>query len=59
MAKRAHRRVVRKGTEKFDAGGVKIDPEDERPEQVKSKDDDERILRELPPHWGKFDAEKE
>ncbi|MCI1935396.1 MAG: hypothetical protein LKJ44_07745 [Bifidobacteriaceae bacterium] len=59
MAKRQHRRVVRKGTEKFDAEGVKLDPEDEVPEQDKLQDDDKRILTELPPHWGVFDAEKE
>ncbi|MCI1901507.1 MAG: hypothetical protein LKI93_02080 [Bifidobacteriaceae bacterium] len=59
MAKRQHRRVVRVGTEKFDADGVKLDPEDAQTEQARLRDDDQRILTELPPHWAKFDAEKE
>ncbi|MCI1983353.1 MAG: hypothetical protein LKJ47_01065 [Bifidobacteriaceae bacterium] len=59
MAKREHRRVVRRGTEKFDADGVKLDPEDAQTEDARLRDDDRRILTELPPHWGKFDAEKE
>jgi hypothetical protein len=59
MAKRQHRRVVRKGTENFDPDGVKLDPEDAQTEQERLRDDDKRILNELPPHWGKFDAEKE
>lgn len=63
--RRPHRRVVFKGTERFDADGLfnddgvadSDDPEvlDER--LRKSADDDSRILNELPPHWAKFDAE--
>lgn len=59
MGKRVHKRVVRKGTEKFDADGVKREMADEVPEQTKQHNDDVRILSELPPHWGVFDAEKE
>jgi hypothetical protein len=58
MAKREHRRVVRLGTERFDADGVKLDPEDARTEDERLRDDDNRILSELPPHWGIF-KEKE
>lgn len=53
MAKRQHRRVVRKGTENFDPDGVKLDPEDAQTEQARLRDDDQRILSELPPH-GRF-----
>ncbi|PLS32024.1 hypothetical protein Uis1B_0116 [Bifidobacterium margollesii] len=63
--RRPHRRVVFRGTERFDADGLfgddgvadSTDPEvlDER--LRKSADDDSRILNELPPHWAKFDAE--
>lgn len=61
MAKRQHRRVVRLGTEKFNVDGDEqdFDPEDAFARQHKDLDDDARILRELPPHWGTFDAEKE
>jgi hypothetical protein len=54
MAKREHKRVIRVGTEKFDADGVKLDPEDAQTRDEKSHDDDDRILSELPPHWGIF-----
>ncbi|WEV64404.1 hypothetical protein [Bifidobacterium sp. ESL0732] len=51
---RTHKRVVRKGNERFDVDGVELDPEDRRPKGSKQHDDDSRILRELPPHWGIF-----
>ncbi|WEV52671.1 hypothetical protein [Bifidobacterium sp. ESL0704] len=51
---RVHRRVVRKGSERFDVDGVEPDPSDRRPRGSKQQDDDSRILRELPPHWGIF-----
>ncbi|MCO6558844.1 MAG: hypothetical protein J6575_05415 [Bifidobacterium sp.] len=51
---RAHKRVVRQGNERFDVDGVELDPEDRRPKGSKLHDDDSRILRELPPHWGIF-----
>lgn len=59
VPRRRHRRVVRKGTEYFDADGVKEEPSDMRPKGAKDADDDNRILGELPPHWGVFSAEKE
>ena len=43
---RGHPRVVRKGSELFDADGVK--------QEQRAKDDDNRILGELPPHWAVF-----
>ena len=49
-----HRRVVRKGTEWFDADGVKLDPEDMDSRDAKNREDDSRILTELPPHWGVY-----
>lgn len=51
---RRHKRVVRQGTELFDADGVKLEPSDMQTEQQRSADDDRRILSELPPHWGVF-----
>lgn len=51
---RQHRRVVRKGTEWFDADGVKSEPADEQTRAQRDADDDRRILGELPPHWGIF-----
>lgn len=56
--KRVHKRVVREGTERFDADGVKLEPSDIQTEQQRSADDDRRILGELPPHWAVF-QEKE
>ncbi|KFJ05232.1 hypothetical protein [Bifidobacterium subtile] len=51
---RAHARVVRPGSERFDADGVKLEPGDMRAEGQREADDDKRILTELPPHWGVF-----
>lgn len=53
---RPHKRVVREGSEWFDADGVKHEPSDVRTAVQKSADDDERILSELPPHWSVFNA---
>ncbi|XDS45584.1 hypothetical protein QN215_07705 [Bifidobacterium aquikefiricola] len=58
-SKREHRRVVMKGTEHFDADGVKLEAGDRQTKKAKDADDDARILGELPPHWGVFTAEKE
>ncbi|PJM73384.1 hypothetical protein CS006_04925 [Bifidobacterium primatium] len=59
--RRKHRRVVFRGTERFDADGLfddaPTDAEERRERLDKAGDDDRRILNELPPHWGKFDAE--
>ena len=49
-----HKRVVRQGTELFDADGVKLEPSDVLTERQRNADDDKRILGELPPHWGVF-----
>lgn len=51
---RKYRRVVREGTERFDADGVKLEPSDMLTERQREADDDQRILGELPPHWGVF-----
>lgn len=51
---RVHRRVVRRGTELFDADGVKLEPSDTLTERQREADDDKRILSELPPHWAVF-----
>lgn len=51
---RKHKRVVRQGTELFDADGVKLEPSDVLTERQRNADDDKRILGELPPHWGVF-----
>lgn len=51
---RTHNRVVRKGSELFDADGVKLETSDFQTLDQRSKDDDNRILGELPPHWAVF-----
>jgi hypothetical protein len=43
-----------KGTERFDADGVKLEPGDRQTDQQRQSDDDKRILGELPPHWAVF-----
>jgi hypothetical protein len=57
-----YRRIVRQGTERFNGDG--LDNKQLSQEQsvfVASElaDDDNRIVGELPPHWGLFPAEKE
>jgi len=52
--KRVHKRVVRQGTEQFDADGVKLEPSDVLTDKQREADDDRRILNELPPHWAVF-----
>ena len=68
--RRRHKRVVRKGTELFDADGMDglsgasvsgMRAGDTRYSSGagwREADEEERILNELPPHWGIFDAEK-
>ncbi|MDY4677876.1 hypothetical protein [Bifidobacterium tsurumiense] len=56
---RKHKRVVRQGSELFDADGVKLDPEDLRTKEQQRSDDDERILGELPPHWAVFNKPRQ
>lgn len=51
---RQHRRVVFRGTELFDADGVKLEPGDMTTSAQRDADDDKRILGELPPHWAVF-----
>ena len=50
---RKHKRVVRQGTELFDADGVKLEPSDVLTERQRNADDDKRILGELPPALGR------
>ena len=54
---RRHRRVVRKGTERFDADSAFMDSLDRQSAGDRRSEDDRRILDELPPHWGLFPAE--
>lgn len=56
--KRSHKRVVRQGTELFDADGVKLEPSDVLTNQQQQADDDKRILGELPPHWAVFESKR-
>lgn len=51
---RPHKRVVREGSEWFDADGVKMEPSDVLTETQKQRDDDQRILGEIPPHFAFF-----
>lgn len=55
---RKHRRVVFHGTELFDADGVKLEPGDMTTDAQRDADDDQRILTELPPHWGVFNDKR-
>lgn len=55
---RKHKRVVREGTEHFDADGVKLEPGDMLTERQRAADDDRRILGELPPHWAVFNEKQ-
>ena len=55
---RKHKRVVMKGTESFDADGVKLEPGDRQTDQQRRADDDRRILGELPPHWAVFNDKR-
>ncbi|AKV55889.1 hypothetical protein BACT_0195 [Bifidobacterium actinocoloniiforme DSM 22766] len=58
---RAHRRVVRRGTERFEGDGLddnRLDGREPEAPGSKQADDDRRILGELPPHWGMFPAER-
>lgn len=54
-----HHRVVRQGTEWFEADGTVVDPEDRETSAARSRDDDERILTELPPHWGVYSERRQ
>lgn len=56
--RKKYKRVVRKGTELFDADGVKKDSADGVTEAMKEADEDRRILNELPPHWAVFYSKK-
>ena len=51
---RGHSRVVRNGSALFDADGIKQEPGDAQTIEQRAKDDDNRILGELPPHWAVF-----
>ena len=51
---RRHHRVTMKGTERFDADGVKLEPSDVQTREQRDADDEQRILGELPPHWAVF-----
>lgn len=51
---RGYKRVVRTGTERFDIDGVDAEALDSNVRSDKQHEDDSRILRELPPHWGIF-----
>ncbi len=46
--------MVVRGTERFDADGVKLEPSDVRTRDQQAADDDLSILGELPPNWGVF-----
>jgi hypothetical protein len=54
-----HHRVVRQGTEWFEADGTVIDPQDQQTEAARERDDDARILTELPPHWGVYSERRQ
>ena len=47
VPRRRHRRVVRRGSEREDVAGVTDD------ERGGHGDNDERLQRDVPPHWGR------
>ncbi|WEV72178.1 hypothetical protein [Bifidobacterium sp. ESL0790] len=57
---RRHKRVTREGSERFDVDDADLGLSEFASEgqgaskDAKDRDDDARILRELPPHWGIF-----
>ena len=51
---RKHKRVVMKGTEQFDADGVKLEPGDMQTDQPRQPDAQKRTLGQLPPLWAFF-----
>ena len=53
---RKHKRVVRQGTELFDADGVKLEPSDVLTKRQREADDDKRILNVFlnPQHDGRL-----
>ncbi|MFD0704315.1 BAG family molecular chaperone regulator 5 [Alloscardovia venturai] len=55
---RPHKRVIRQGTEWFDADGVKLDPSEAVDRLNRDAEDDQRILSQLPPHFAVFDEER-
>jgi hypothetical protein len=57
-----YRRIVRQGTERFNGDGLdnkQLSQEQSVFVASEHADDDNRIVGELPPHWGLFPAEKE
>ena len=54
---RKHKRVVMKGTEQFDADGVKLEPGDMLTDQQRQSDDDTRIHGALPPQCADINAD--
>ena len=53
---RKHKRVVMKGTEQFDADGVKLEPGDMQTDQQRQSDDDNRIRAQRPPRGAFLNA---
>ena len=53
---RKHKRVVMKGTEQFDADGVKLEPGDMQTDQQRHSADHNRTRGERPPHWAVLTA---
>ncbi|WP_435298456.1 hypothetical protein [Timonella sp. A28] len=52
--KRTHRRVVRQGTEREAIFGVSTDEKDDAQSNTSTDNgNDERLLRDVPPHWGR------
>ena len=53
---RKHKRVVMKGTEQFDADGVKLEPGDMQTDQQRQSDHHKPSLGQLPPHGAFLNA---
>lgn len=51
---RKHKRVVMKGTEQFDADGVKLEPGDMRPTNNGNPTTTNASSANWPPHWAGF-----
>lgn len=55
---RGHHRVTRKGTERFEVGLEDVGGGSATVRRLEQEDEDRRIVREIPPHWSTFYAER-
>ncbi|HJF17651.1 MAG TPA: hypothetical protein K8U78_00495 [Aeriscardovia aeriphila] len=56
---RQHKRVVYKGKEKFTVSLSEFETGPTTQQKIEAKKEEERLLRELPPHFSLFSAERD